>query len=82
MAKRSRSRNWAEYALLQALRLVLLSFPINLNLQSSKFIGWLWARLMPNIQGRAVENLTHAFGAELSPEEIRRLALHSTSSRR
>lgn len=77
MAKRSLSRNWAEYALLQALRLVLLLFPINLNLQSSKFLGWLWARLMPNIHGRAVENLTKAFGDELSPEEIRQLALRS-----
>ncbi len=62
---------------MQALRLIFLSFPINLNLQSAKAIGWLWAKLMPGIQRRAVDHLTMAFGRERSQEDIRRLALRS-----
>ena len=77
MAERSRVRNWSEYMLVQTLRLCFLLFPINVNLQSAKVIGWLWAKLMPRIYQRAVDNLTMAFGAECSAEEIRRLALRS-----
>ncbi len=47
MARRSRSRNWAEYLLVQLLRMIFLSFPINLNLRTAKVLGWLWAKLSP-----------------------------------
>lgn len=77
MKERSRVRNWSEYMLVQTLRLCFLFFPINMNLQSAKVIGWLWAKLMPRIYQRAIDNLTMAFGAERSEEEIKRLALRS-----
>ena len=59
------------------LRLLILSFPIDMNLQSAKFIGWLWSRLMPKIHQRAVDNITMALGREHSPAQIRALALRS-----
>ena len=77
MAERSRVRNWSEYLLVQTLRLCFLFFPINMNLRSAKAIGWLWAKLMPRVYQRAVDNLTMAFGTERSAEEIRHLALRS-----
>lgn len=77
MARRSSIRIWSEYALLQALRLILLSFPINLNLRSAKVIGWVWAKLMPGRYQVAVDNLTLALGDEYSHEQIHRLALRS-----
>jgi KDO2-lipid IV(A) lauroyltransferase len=78
MARRSRSRNWAEYLLVQLLRMIFLSFPINLNLRTAKVLGWLWAKLSPEKSYlRAVANLDMAMGSRLSQHQIRRVALAS-----
>ncbi|MCG3138209.1 MAG: Lipid A biosynthesis lauroyltransferase [Phycisphaerae bacterium] len=77
MARRTPTRNRAEYLLFQALRLAIQLLPVEANFYTSRVLGWLWARILPQHFGRAVEHLTWAFGAERTPGEIRRLALAS-----
>lgn len=77
MARRSKLRNISEYLLLQSLRLAFLSFPINLNLQTAKLLGWCWALLTPRIYRRAIDHVTLALGDHYRPDQIQRIALAS-----
>jgi KDO2-lipid IV(A) lauroyltransferase len=52
-------------------------FPINLNLKTARFMGWLWPKLMPRHLERAMENLRPAFGDVKSEAELREIATQS-----
>ncbi len=77
MAVRAPLRIWSEYLLVQVLRLLFLSFPIDLNLRTAQLIGWGLSRVLPRLHQRAIENLTHAYGQSLTAAEIERLAVRS-----
>ncbi len=74
---RTPTQNRAELMLFHSIRSALLAFPIDLNLRSAQFLGWMWGKLVPKARQRAVNNLAEAFGEELSPAQIERLAVAS-----
>lgn len=52
-------------------------FPIDANLRSAQFLGRLAARLQPSRVAVAEDNLRHAFGDAVSPQQRRRIAMDS-----
>jgi KDO2-lipid IV(A) lauroyltransferase len=52
-------------------------FPVNLNLRTARWLGWIWYRVMRRHRDRAKEHLRIAFGRGLSEREAERLARKS-----
>jgi Kdo2-lipid IVA lauroyltransferase/acyltransferase len=78
MAKRS-SKNvqYLVYLGFRVLAFLFHLFPINANLRTARFFGWLWYRTLRRHRQRAIEHLRHAYGNSLSNEELERIALRS-----
>jgi KDO2-lipid IV(A) lauroyltransferase len=78
MGKRSGKRmQYLVYLVFRALTLIFHLFPINANLRTARFFGWLWFRTLRRHRERAMEHLRHAYGDSLSEQELERIALRS-----
>jgi len=78
MANRhSKFRDVAVYAALRVLTFIVQMFPIDANLRTARFFGWLWYRGIARHRRRAREHLRQAYGAALSEKQIDRIALRS-----
>jgi KDO2-lipid IV(A) lauroyltransferase len=74
---RQRFLDWLVYIGVRLVAMFMLMFPINTNLKTARFLGWIWYRLIPRHRNRAREHLRIAYGASLSDEEIERITLRS-----
>ncbi len=68
--------SWAQYLPLRALATIIGSTPINLNMQSSKWIGDIYFQLNANRRNRAIGNIQSSF-PNLSYEDVHALAKKS-----
>ena len=65
------------YGAVRLLAMVMQMFPIDLNLRTARFMGWVWYHIMPRHRKRARAHLQLAYGDQLNAEEVNRLALQS-----
>ncbi len=78
MAKRSgKTINLLVYLGFRVLTFIFHLFPINANLRTARFFGWLWYRTIRRHRELAREHLRRAYGDSLSEREIDRIALKS-----
>jgi Kdo2-lipid IVA lauroyltransferase/acyltransferase len=78
MAKRSnKTLQYLAYLGFRALIFVFHLFPINANLRTARFLGWLWYRTLRRHRELARDHLRRSFGSTMSEEEIDRTALRS-----
>lgn len=69
--------DWLVYAAVRLFAMVVQMFPINVNLRTARWMGWVWYRLMRRHRERAKEHLRLAYGSALSEREADRLARKS-----
>ena len=69
--------DWLVYLAVRVAAMVFHVFPINLNLQTARWMGWLWYRVMRRHRERARAHLRLAFGSSMSARQIDRIALAS-----
>lgn len=78
MAKRSgKTVNYLAYLAFRVLTLIFHMFPINANLRTARFFGWLWYRTLQRHRELARDHIRRAYGQTLSEKEIDRIALRS-----
>lgn len=69
--------DYMTYLLVRVVAMLFAVFPIDLNLRTARWMGWVWYRIMPRHRERAREHLRLAFGNGLSDQEADDLALKS-----
>jgi len=77
MKRESGAAAWLAYAALRLAIFVLHMFPVDLNLGTARLLGRIWWYVMPRHRGRARAHLRYAYGAELSDDQVDRIALRS-----
>lgn len=77
MPPRSRLTDWLAYAAVRVFSMVVQVFPIDLNLRTARWMGWVWYHVLPRHRQRAAGHLRMAYGTALSERDARRLALAS-----
>ena len=78
MAKRSNKKvQYLAYLAFRGLAFVFHLFPINANLRTARFFGWLWYRTLRRHRELARDHLRRAYGGTMTEEEIDRTALRS-----
>jgi KDO2-lipid IV(A) lauroyltransferase len=65
------------YLAVRLLAMVMQMFPIDVNLRTARFMGWVWYHIMPRHRERARAHLRMAYQDALSPTQVDRLALES-----
>jgi Kdo2-lipid IVA lauroyltransferase/acyltransferase len=65
------------YAALRVVAAILQMFPLDANLRTARWMGWIWFRIMPRHRDRAREHLRAAYGGAMSHREMDRVALQS-----
>ena len=66
MARRhSKTRDYLVYAAIRVLMFIVQMFPINANLRTARFFGWLWYRGIARHRQRARDHLRLAYGDSL-----------------
>ncbi|HOA72336.1 MAG TPA: lysophospholipid acyltransferase family protein [Phycisphaerae bacterium] len=65
------------YIVLRLGAMIFQMFPIDWNLATARWMGWMWFRIMRRHRERALEHLRFAYGDQLTDAERRRLALAS-----
>ncbi len=69
--------DWLVYLAVRLYCMIAQMFPINVNLRTARWLGWLWYRVMRRHRERAREHLRLAFGHTLSDRQLERLARKS-----
>jgi KDO2-lipid IV(A) lauroyltransferase len=69
--------DWWVYVVVRLLAMVMQMFPIDVNLRTARFMGWVWYHIMPRHRERVRTHLRLAYGDRLNPEKVDRLALQS-----
>jgi len=77
MRQRFRFLDWAAYAGVRLYCMVAQMFPIDTNLRTARWLGWVWYRLMARHRERAREHLRAALGSSLSDTQLDRIARKS-----
>jgi KDO2-lipid IV(A) lauroyltransferase len=80
MAMTKPRRVWLDllvYVAVRLLAMVMQMFPIDVNLRTARFMGWVWYRIMPRHRERARAHLRLAYGDQLSAAQVDRLSLQS-----
>jgi KDO2-lipid IV(A) lauroyltransferase len=67
----------AEYAAIRLWSIVILCFPVELNLQTARLMGRLWWWLMPRHRQRALEHLRFALGDRYDEGRLHAIARRS-----
>ena len=65
------------YVAVRFVAMVFQMFPIDLNLQTARWMGWVWYRVMRRHRQRAREHLRLAYGDTLTDKQIDEYALKS-----
>ena len=69
--------DWLVYIVVRLFAMVMQMFPIDVNLRTARFMGWVWYHIMPRHRERARVHLRLAYGDRFNPEEMDRLSLQS-----
>ncbi|MBN1489210.1 MAG: lysophospholipid acyltransferase family protein [Phycisphaerae bacterium] len=77
MRPRNTIVDWLVYAGVRIYCMISLMFPIDINLRTGRWLGWIWYKLMARHRNRAEEHLRFAFGDSLSRRERDRLVRKS-----
>ncbi len=75
--QRHRILQYLTYIVVRLATMLFQMFPIDANLRTARWMGWLWYRLLPRHRDRAREHLRLAYGSQLSHLEMDRIALAS-----
>jgi Kdo2-lipid IVA lauroyltransferase/acyltransferase len=73
----NRARQWLTYVVIRVATMIFQMFPIDANLRTARWIGWIWFRMIPRHRQRAREHLRLAYGSQLSHADCERIALQS-----
>lgn len=69
--------DWLAYVAVRIYCMIAQMFPIDVNLRTARWLGWIWYRVMRRHRDRAKEHLRLAFGSTLSERQADRLARKS-----
>ncbi len=77
MRPRQNTLDWLVYLAVRLYCMTAQMFPIETNLRTARWLGWLWYRLLRRHRERAKEHLRLAFGKAISERQADRLARKS-----
>ncbi|MBP7937431.1 MAG: lysophospholipid acyltransferase family protein [Phycisphaerae bacterium] len=77
MAKQKPAIDWLVYVAVRCASTMFQIFPIDLNLRTARFLGWIWYHIMPRHRKRAHEHLRLAYGNTLTDRQVNDYALRS-----
>ena len=69
--------DWLVYVAIRCVAMLFQIFPIDMNLKTCRFMGWIWFQVMRRHRERAMAHLRLAYGPRLSETQIRQYALKS-----
>ncbi len=67
-------RDWLVYAGVRSVAMIFQMFPIDANLRTARLMGAIWYRMIRRHRERARDHLRAAYGSQLSPRQMDRVA--------
>lgn len=77
MTKRKPAVDWLVYIAVRFAAMLFQMFPIDLNLRTARWLGWVWYQIMPRHRERARDHLRLAYRDSLAAPQIDEYALKS-----